>query len=90
MDFLADWTWWSMLAASVAAATAPAFFRRIRFSIIAASVLLCLAMIASMYFFNGAAGAMAGTLVTLLAGVLVLAASLIFTGIVDMLKKRYR
>ncbi len=79
-----------MFAASFAAATAPAFFRRIRFSILAASALFCLSMIASMYFFNGANAALAGAVLTFSAGVLSLAASLIFTGIVDMLKKRYR
>ncbi len=90
MEFLSDLTWWGLLTLALATAITPAFFQKIRFSVLAATTLLCLAIIAAMYFFTGLVSAIAGSLLTLLGGLTALFITLIISGINTMLKKRYR
>lgn len=90
MEFLSDLTWWGLLTSSVVTAVIPSFFRKIRFSVLAATAFFCLAIVTAMYFVTGMVSAIAGALLTLFAGLTALFVTLIISGINRMLKKRYR
>lgn len=90
MEFFSDLMWWGLLSCALAAAIAPAFFQKIRFPVLAATALFCLAMVTAMYFVTGTVSAITGSVLTLFAGLTALLVTLIISGINTMLKKRYR
>ena len=90
MEFFSDTTWWGLLSCALVAAVVPAFFQKIRFSVLAATAMLCLAIVTTMYFVTGTASAITGSVLTLFAGLTALTVTLVISGINTMLKKRYR
>jgi hypothetical protein len=90
MEFFLDLTWWGLLSCALAAAIVPAFFQKIRITILTATALFCLAMVTTMYFITGMVSAIAGSALTLFAGLTALLVTLVISGINTMLKKRYR
>ncbi|WP_294346334.1 hypothetical protein [Prosthecochloris sp.] len=90
MDFFLDLTWWGLLSCALAAAIVPAFLQKIRITVLTATALFCLAMITAMYFITGMVSAIAGSALTLFAGLTALLVTLVISGINTMLKKRYR
>ena len=90
MEFLSDWVWWGLMSCAFVASVGPAFIQRIRLPVLAAIALFYLTMVSAMYCVTGMVSAIAGTVITLFAGMAALLASLIVSGIGTMLKKRYR
>ena len=90
MEFLSDWVWWGLMSCAFVASVGPAFIQRIRLPVLMVIVLFYLTMITAMYCVTGMVSAIAGTVITLFAGIAALLASLIVSGIGTMLKKRYR
>ncbi|MCG8344648.1 MAG: hypothetical protein MI685_05735 [Chlorobiales bacterium] len=90
MEFFSDPAWWGLLSCALATAIVPAFFQKIRFSVLATAALLCLAIVTAMYFVTGALSAITGSVLTLFAGLTALTFTFVISGINTMLKKRYR
>ena len=78
------------MSCAFVASVGPAFIQRIRLPVLMVIVLFYLTMITAMYCVTGMVSAIAGTVITLFAGIAALLASLIVSGIGTMLKKRYR
>lgn len=90
MEFFSDPTWWGLVSCALIAAIIPAFFQKIRFSVLVVTALFSLTMIVTMYFLTGMVAAITGSVITLFAGFAFLFLSLVYSGIGNMLKKRYR
>ncbi len=90
MEFLSDLTWWGLFSIGLMAAITPSFFKQIRLIVLAASAITCLVVMTGVFYLHGTTAAIAGLIVSVIAGLGALFSSLILTGIHTMMKKRYR
>ena len=89
MTFLSNTTWWITFAAAMAAATLPALQQSLRLLPVILILLLWLAAVISMAMTAGILPAFTGGGISLLWGLLLMLASLLFSGVRQMAKKRY-
>lgn len=89
MTFLSNTTWWITFAAAMVSATLPAFMKSLRRLPMLLLLVLWLAAVISIAITSGVLPAVAGGGISLLWGLLLMLASLLFSGVRQMAKKRY-
>ncbi|MEI7748607.1 MAG: hypothetical protein WCI81_05990 [Chlorobiaceae bacterium] len=89
MTFLSNTTWWITFAAAMVSATLPAFMKSLRRLPLLLIIAVWLAAVISIAITSGVLPAVAGGGISLLWGLLLMLASLLFSGVRQMAKKRY-
>jgi len=89
MIFLYDTEWWIAVAVALGAASAPAFMKRLNLFFLLAVLAVWTAVLIRMAFMQGALAALAGGMLSLFWGFLLMLFSLFYSGLRQMSNKRY-
>jgi hypothetical protein len=88
-SFFSNTTWWMMLAVAMAVATFPALLKSLRMVPLLLIAVLWIAVVISMFLTANIWATLAGAVISLLWGLLLMVLSLIFSGVRRMANQRY-